>query len=192
MAEKTKASKRDAILDAMLNIVVERGFHDAPMSLIKQRSGVSAGVIYHYFTSKEEIIQELHERVRTLKRSSLLEGYSPEMPAKDAFVLVWMNGYRFYREHVREMRFLEQYEAAGFSKGEDAAASVPRDARQIAFERRFRGRAKGGVLTDLPSEVIYELTFGVVARLARQPKKLSDKVLLETAHKVWEAVRARD
>jgi hypothetical protein len=29
MASKTKPSKRDAILDAMLDIMVERGFHDA-------------------------------------------------------------------------------------------------------------------------------------------------------------------
>ena len=56
MAAKTKPSKRDAILDAMLDIVVERGFHDAPMSLVAQRSGASAGVIYHYFASKEDII----------------------------------------------------------------------------------------------------------------------------------------
>lgn len=173
----------------MLDIVAERGFHDAPMSLIKERSGASAGVIYHYFDSKEEIIQKLHERVRTLKRASLLEGYAPEMPAKDAFVLVWMNGYHFYRDHTREMRFLEQYEAAGFARGQDVADTIERDARQVAFERRFRSHTKGGALNDLPAEVIYELTFGVVARLATQPRKLSDRILRETAERVWEAVR---
>jgi hypothetical protein len=33
MASKTKPSKRDVILDARLDVVVERGFHEAPMSL---------------------------------------------------------------------------------------------------------------------------------------------------------------
>jgi len=37
MAPKSKPSKRDAILDAMLAIVVERGFHGAPMTLLIQR-----------------------------------------------------------------------------------------------------------------------------------------------------------
>jgi hypothetical protein len=39
---RPKPSKRDAILDAMLDIVVESGFHDAPMSLTAQSSGASA------------------------------------------------------------------------------------------------------------------------------------------------------
>jgi AcrR family transcriptional regulator len=37
-----RANKRDAILDAMLDVAVERGFHEAPMSLIAERSGASA------------------------------------------------------------------------------------------------------------------------------------------------------
>ena len=72
MAKKAKLSKRDAILDAMLDIVVERGFHDAPMSLLSQRSGASAGVIYHYFASKEEIIQALYKHICGLKVEALL------------------------------------------------------------------------------------------------------------------------
>ncbi|RZU42109.1 TetR family transcriptional regulator [Edaphobacter modestus] len=187
---RKKTNKRDAILDAMLDVVVERGFHEAPMSLIIERSGASAGVIYHYFQSKEEIIQALYERVRALKRTSLLEGYSPEMEAKEAFLQVWTNGYHFYRKHLKEMRFLDQYETAGFVCHPDSAARP--DKEKIGFERRFRSRSKGGVLNELPPEVIQELTFGVVARLARQPRKLSPKVMRDVAEKVWEAIKASD
>jgi AcrR family transcriptional regulator len=95
MAANPRPSKREAILNAMLDVVAERGFHEAPMSLIAERSGASAGVIYHYFESKEAIIQALYERVRELKRAGLLQGYSPEMDAKEAFILVWSNWYDF-------------------------------------------------------------------------------------------------
>src|ERR1019366_10204574 len=57
---KVKPTKREAILDATLDVVVERGFHEAPMSLISERSGASRGVIYAHFESKEEIVQALH------------------------------------------------------------------------------------------------------------------------------------
>jgi TetR/AcrR family transcriptional regulator, repressor of fatR-cypB operon len=183
---KAKLSKRDAILNAMLDVVVERGFHDAPMSLIAERSGASAGVIYHYFASKEEIIQALYERVRVLKRASLLEGYSPEMDAKEAFIHVAMNSYHFYRRHLRELRFLDQYESAGF------ICMPEKNAEKTELERRFRSRSKGGFLNELPFEVIQEMTLGLVARLAMQPRKLSERVLREVAEKVWLAVRAVD
>jgi len=187
---KAKTTKRDAILNAMLDVVVERGFHEAPMSLISERSGASAGVIYHYFASKEEIFQTLYERVRALKRANLLEGYSPDLDAKEAFILVWTNGYHFYRRHLREMRFLDQYETAGFVCRPDKNSRP--DKKQMEFERRFRNQSKGGVLNDLPPEAIQDLTFGVVARLARQPRKLSEGTLRKVAEKVWEAVRAAD
>jgi len=186
MPAKAKPNKREAILNAMLDVVVEQGFHEAPMSLISERAGASAGVIYHHFESKEAIIQALYERVRTLKGASLLAGYSPDMDAKQAFILAWTNGYHFYRKHLREMRFLEQYETAGFVCHPDGN----RHPDEIEFERRFRSQSKGGALNDLPPEVIYELTLGVVARLARLPKKLAPGTLRRVAEKVWEAVKA--
>jgi len=187
---KVKPNKRDAILNAMLDVVVERGFHEAPMSLIAERAGASAGVIYHYFASKEEIIQALYERVRELKRASLLEGYSPDMDAKEAFLHVAMNSYHFYRKHLREMRFLEQYETAGFICLPDKNAKSGKE--QTEFERLFVSRSKGGVLNDWPPEVIHELTLGLVTRLAKQPRKLAPGVLREVAEKVWETVKATD
>ena len=187
---KAKPNKRDAILNAMLDVVVERGFHEAPMSLIEKRSGASAGVIYHHFASKEEIIQALYERVRALKRASLLEGYTADMDTKDALIQVWMNTYHFYRKHLRELRFLDQYEHAGFHCR--PAKNSKADKERAEFERRFRSRSKGGVLNELPPEVIRELTLGLAARLAKQPRTLTPRVLRNVAEKVWESVRAID
>ena len=56
------------------------------MSLIAERSNTSAGLIYHHFASKEEIIQALYERIYILKMESILDGFTPEMDARQAFV----------------------------------------------------------------------------------------------------------
>ena len=187
---KAKPSKRDAILNAMLEVVAERGFHDAPMSLIAERAEASPGVIYHHFASKEEIIQALYDQVRALKRTSLLQGYSPAMSDKDAFLHLAGNAYRFYREHLREMRFLEQFESAGFAcRPEHDPQS---EATLTDVERRFTSRSQGGILNDWPPEVLQELTLGLIARLARHPHPLPLQILREVAEKMWEAVKAPD
>jgi TetR/AcrR family transcriptional regulator, repressor of fatR-cypB operon len=187
--KKQKPSKREAILDAMLDVVVERGFHDAPMSLIAKRSGASAGVIYHYFPSKEAIIQALYERVREMKRASLLEGCSPEMEPREALFHIWRNAYHFYRKHMRELQFLDQYENAPFACSPESRKK-DHDREQTEYERQFRSKSKGGLLNELPPEVIYELTLGLAARLAKQPRKLSDATLRNIAETVWKAIRA--
>jgi AcrR family transcriptional regulator len=188
MAAKTKPSKRDAILDAMLDIVVERGFHDAPMSLVAQRSGASAGVIYHYFASKEDIIQALYERIRALKRASILEGFTLEQDPRDTFIQGCLNTYAFYRKHKREMRFYEQYTHAGFTCAPETA---PADERAAAFARRFSSQSKGGVLNEWPPEVLNELALNLIVRLASQPRKLPESLLREVADSIWQVVKAK-
>ena len=187
VASRSKPSKRDAILDAMLDIVVERGFHDAPMSLVAVRSGASTGVIYHHFASKEEIIQALYERIRRLKIQALLGDFSPGQDPREIFLQGCMNSYDFYRKHPREMRFYEQYEHAGFP----CASEIENDdVRVKSYARLFSGKSKGGVLKEWPAEVIQELTLNVVSRLAGQPRRLPESMLLEIARSMWELLKA--
>jgi TetR/AcrR family transcriptional regulator, repressor of fatR-cypB operon len=182
-----KPSRRDAILDAMLEIVVERGFHDAPMSLIARRSGASAGIIYHYFSSKQEIIEALYERIRTLKREAFLGNFDPGQDPEEVFVQMAIDLYTFYREHQREVRFYEQYELAGFGCMPDKVGDDP---RAMALSEFFSSRSRGGVLKEWPPEVLEEMTVGLVTRLASQPKKISKSLLREIAEATWEAVKA--
>jgi TetR/AcrR family transcriptional regulator, repressor of fatR-cypB operon len=189
MGSKLKPTKRDAILDAMLDIVVERGFHDAPMSLIARRSGASPGIIYHYFSSKEEIIQALYERIRALKSEAFLTDFDPDRDPGEIAVEIFIRVYNFYRKHQREMRFYELCEHAGFACAPGHAA---KDARSVAFAKRFSSRSHGGVLKDWPTDVLEEMTLGLVARLASQQKRIAEPLLREIAEGIWRLVKAQD
>lgn len=187
MAPKSKPSKRNAILDAMLDLVVERGFHDAPMSLLAKRSGASTGVIYHYFPSKDAIIQALYERIRALKIEAFLGDFSPDQAPSETFINGCLNIYSFYRRHKREMRFYEQYEHAGFARTPETAQDDPRVA---AYALRFSSKSRGGVLNEWPAEVHHEMTLGLIIRLASQPRKLPEQLLREIAKGLWKMLRS--
>jgi AcrR family transcriptional regulator len=186
-----KPDKKEAILQAMLDLIVERGFHDAPMSVLAKRSGASAGVIYHYFPSKEHLIEAIYLRVKSIKRDALLAGCLTGKSPHDTLVCVWKNAYRFYRTHLRETRFLDQYENSpygcrppGTLEVEAMDASDP----EIALLKLFQSRKAGGVLNDLPPSVVQELTLGLAMRLAKQPKPLSGAALDRIAETIWRAV----
>ncbi len=188
MVTKPKPSKRDAILEAMMDIVVERGFHDAPISLIAQRSGASPGIIYHYFTSKEEIIGAIYERTSALKHEAFLVDFDATGVPDQVFCQTFVNVYHFYRQHQREMRFFNLCKQAGFSC---TVAPANRDERFSIFAKRFSSRSRGGVLRDWSSDVIEEMTLGLIERLAARPKKIAESQLLEIAQSVWETVKAK-
>jgi AcrR family transcriptional regulator len=188
---KIPKDKRDAILQAMLELVAERGFHDAPMSLVARRAGTSAGIIYHYFPSKDELIRALYLHVKAKMGRFLIEGQVVDMPAEQAFKRVWINAYRFYRTHQQEVKFLDQYENSPYCGGSpETEALVQQDQNIALLLNLFRPRSAGGPLKDLPKEAISELTIGVASRLAKRAKPLKTKALEEIAAACWKAVTA--
>lgn len=61
-AEAHGEAQRDRILCAAHQCFVDRGFHAAGMASIAETAGISAGLIYRYFESKNAIILAIIER----------------------------------------------------------------------------------------------------------------------------------
>jgi AcrR family transcriptional regulator len=186
-ATAAKIDKKEAVLNAMLDLVVERGLHDAPMSAVADRSGASPGVIYHYFPSKDDLIRSLYQRVSAMKRAALLQGYSDDLPPREGLLRVWLNAYRFYRTHPKELRFLDQYLNSTYCSpaAESAAEADPSIAR---IAQLLRPRKQGGIMKDLPPEAIDSLTLGLASSLARAPKAFPTATLERIAATVWAAI----
>ncbi len=53
------AEKRRAILDAAVRVFAERGFNHCRVSDIADEAGVAYGLVYHYFKSKDGILDEV-------------------------------------------------------------------------------------------------------------------------------------
>jgi TetR/AcrR family fatty acid metabolism transcriptional regulator len=58
---RTRAAvdKRRLILDAAVTVFARKGFHECRVSDVADEAGVAYGLVYHYFNSKEEILNEL-------------------------------------------------------------------------------------------------------------------------------------
>src|SRR5271167_3758140 len=56
---KAPADKRRMILDAAVRVFARRGFHACRVSDIADEAGVAYGLLYHYFSSKEEVLDTL-------------------------------------------------------------------------------------------------------------------------------------
>lgn len=60
--EFSRVEKEKMILDAALKIIKQKGFHKARMSDIAQEAGISYGLVYHYFRSKEDLFETILNR----------------------------------------------------------------------------------------------------------------------------------
>ena len=55
------SDRRKQILRAAVEVFAERGFHRTRVSDIAQKAGVAYGLIYHYFDSKDDVLNSVFE-----------------------------------------------------------------------------------------------------------------------------------
>ena len=79
MAKAPPVDRRRQILDAGIRVFARQGFHSCRVSDIADEAGVAYGLVYHYFKSKDQVMNELFT-----ERWSLLLAAIEEVDATDA------------------------------------------------------------------------------------------------------------
>lgn len=59
MARAIDPSKLERIKDAVIDLIVEKGYGGASISTISRRAGVAEGYLYRHYKGKEELVNEL-------------------------------------------------------------------------------------------------------------------------------------
>ena len=75
--------KRRLILDAAITVFARQGFHHCRVSDVADEAGVAYGLVYHYFDSKEEILNELFLERWQVMLDAIAEIDSRDLPARD-------------------------------------------------------------------------------------------------------------
>ncbi|KUO73006.1 MAG: hypothetical protein APF81_23930 [Desulfosporosinus sp. BRH_c37] len=77
MSRITDPMKIDRIKKAVMELMCDHGYNHMSISLISEKSGVSSGYLYRYYSSKDELIQDVTESNMENIRSALLFSSKP-------------------------------------------------------------------------------------------------------------------
>jgi AcrR family transcriptional regulator len=81
--------KRRLILDAAIRVFARQGFHACRVSDVADEAGVAYGLVYHYFDSKEEILNTLFRERWQIMLDAIVEiDRGNDIPARDKLYLV--------------------------------------------------------------------------------------------------------
>ena len=85
--ERLRASapvdKRRTILDAAVRVFARQGFHTCRVADIADEAGVAYGLVYHYFSSKEEILDTLFLERWDAMLAAIAEADASELSARE-------------------------------------------------------------------------------------------------------------
>ncbi len=189
------SDKRDNIMQAAMDLIVEHGFHGAPMAMIAEKAGVAAGTIYRYFESKDALIMELYRELEVKLTARLLEGYSTELSIREQFIHLGTALLRYFIEHPLQFRYIEQYHDSPYG------VSLRRDRLMGKNDRGdvnlFKDLLEQGIarqmLKDVPLIVIFALAFAPLMFLTRDHilgfVNMDEALIKKTTEACWDAIK---
>jgi TetR/AcrR family transcriptional regulator, fatty acid metabolism regulator protein len=83
MAKAPPVDRRRQILDAAIRVFARQGFHACRVSDIAREAGVAYGLVYHYFDSKEQVLNELFVERWSLLLAAIQEIDSRAIPPRE-------------------------------------------------------------------------------------------------------------
>jgi len=180
--------KRTAILQATLALITERGFHNTPMSLIAKTSDVSAGIIYHYFANKEELINELYKEIKLEYLHATLADSSEDLPVKERFHNIMNNFIRYSLSNPTKVLFLDQFENSPLVK------HIEEEFTEIVapFFHLFGQGLEEGIFISLHPLVLFELSFAPAAALVKRHfagvLTMDDELIQAVTDACWDGI----
>jgi TetR/AcrR family transcriptional regulator, cholesterol catabolism regulator len=75
--------RRSELIDAALRLFAEQGFRATTIADIATATGTAHGLVYHYFSSKDELLEAVLQRYTFLPRLRALLAVSPDRPASE-------------------------------------------------------------------------------------------------------------
>ena len=184
--------RRESILDAALHSFAERGFYGTAIPEIATRAEIAAGTLYHYFDSKEALVNALYRKWKAAVAQRVFAAFPTGAPPREQFRVIWNEMVTFALAETTAFAFLELHNHASYLDAESIA--VDRNVKDFTRTMLERAQAAGAVVVMNPV-LQMELVFGAFNGMMRAHWErritLDDQALQNAEQASWDAIAAR-
>lgn len=168
---------------------VERGFHGTAIPEIAAKAGISAGTIYHYFDSKEAMVNALYRSWKQTIMQRVFAAFPQGASPRKQFEVMWHTMVAFAQAHPQAFAFIETHNHASYLDAESDA--LDRTIKQFAAGIITSAQAVG-LVKPLDAKVLMELVFGAFVGMMRADWEgritLTDAVIRDAQVVCWDAI----
>jgi TetR/AcrR family fatty acid metabolism transcriptional regulator len=140
----TAGEKRRLILDAAVRVFARKGFHTCRVGDISDEAGVAHGLLYHYFSSKDELLETVFRETWSELLAAIREVEASDEPAREQLRQVAAIMLRAWRRQPDLVRVLVREIARSpalqgrVEALDDALAAIERIVERGQAEGEFR------------------------------------------------------
>ena len=183
---------RKKILKAALELFIKHGLYGVSTSKISKTAGVSTGILFHYFNTKENLIIELYVSNKVEYMSGVLDQLTDDLSVEEKFNVIWESRMKHCSKKALICKFCNQIEYSPFLekvKTDERLANIHDRQYQI-----FRDGREQNIIKDLPVDYLLRLftsmEVSTIRYLNAHPEYHTDSDFLEsTWQTVWSAIK---
>lgn len=193
MTKDTNAStdKKDIIMRTALRLFTENGFHSTPTSLIAKEAGVATGTLFHYFKTKEELLERLYIQIKEELAEVIFYQLEQETTIRGRLYRIWFNTMQWHLEHPLEMTFFNQFSSTPFISNitkEEAAQYLKPFFLVIADGKALE------IIKNMPDDLLFDICYGMILAMAKyfmaNSGRFEDSFYRDNAFDaLWDAIR---
>jgi TetR/AcrR family fatty acid metabolism transcriptional regulator len=160
------ADKRRRILDAAITVFARQGFHHCRVSDVADEAGVAYGLVYHYFDSKEQILDTLFtERWQIMLDAIVAIDEQHDVSARDKLYMVASFIIDSYRHEPDLMKvIIVEVTRAANTFARHHLAEI-REAYGLIARIVDRAREDGSFKSDISAEFAAMCFYGAIEQL---------------------------
>lgn len=178
--------KREALLDSALELFSTRGYQNTPTSLISKNAGVATGTLFHHFSSKEELINQLYLDCK-MKWLTYISGKMNEAETTTEKIRkAWEGMISWALEQESPYLFIIQHQNAAFINRETREkAELHFSSLSNLIEQAVKEKIIRNLPSDLLTDMMLSMIMGSVSFFLKNREKFDDKAYREAAYSMF-------
>ena len=189
MGCRTLKEKKQKIFDAALRLFVERGFHGTSTAEIAKTAGVATGTLFHYFKTKEELINSLYLYTKETMFSQLDNHFKDDKSLKVNLKELWCKFIDFSIKNPYKFQFILTFHTSPYitSLTKEQLETQTNDLLGV-YEKGIKDKE----LKEVPFEIMIEYFWGNIVSTInyfnKYPHKLDKNSLKQAFELFWDGV----
>lgn len=158
---KKDDEKQQSIKNAVVRLILEKGFQGASIAKIAQIAGVSPATVYIYYENKEAMLNDIYEECTRDAVHSLLRCVRPGMCGEEIVARLIRQYYEYIVQNREVFYFIEQFDTCPALVSNCSAANG-----SVSLDHLLTELKQKRMVNNFDNQNLYAILFSPVKRLA--------------------------
>lgn len=152
-------NKKELIFKSALKLFTTYGFHGTPTSRIAREAGVATGTLFHYFATKQDLIDELYLECKSALIKTVVDIAQDKDDTETWLRMAFTNSVKWAIKNREKYLFFEQfYNSPNISS---MTREEGNNRARVLFELIEFARKKG-ILKNIEFQLLLDLSYSIL------------------------------